>query len=283
MQKSRDAVKIFSSLAIDSIASGDLTLLQSVLHEYLPDSSYPIKISDLFDLTLNKSAIDYKNEYYYKNTIANEIFLKQHRYKSATMLSEFRIASNKADCVILNNISTCYEIKTEFDNLMRLPEQLDSYIKIFDKVYVVVARNHIESVLSIIPKEVGVIELTPKGSLIEIYKATQLKTKIDPELMIQSLRMQEYMSIVNEIYGSIPTISNMKIHSYCLDKFRDIQSDTLRILFCKTLKKHRANNYSFIEKLPSSLITSAICYNITKLKQKALIDVLNTYINKDFD
>lgn len=45
------------------------------------------------------------------------MFLKKHKINKAVMLSEFRVGANKADCVILNGLSTCYEIKTELDNL----------------------------------------------------------------------------------------------------------------------------------------------------------------------
>lgn len=277
MLRSKDAVKLFTSQAITSLAKGDFSPIKKVIENYLTVTNKPIKVSDIFDLTLAQSAKDYKGEYYYKNKIANQILIKKHNTK-ATMLSEFRVGINKADCVILNGFSTCYEIKTEFDNLNRLPEQLNSYIKLFDFVYVVSAEKHIDKIKEIIPDGVGIIELTQRGALKEKIKASKLITKIDPFLVINSLRSEEYMSIVKTVDGFLPKMSNMAVFDYCLSKFMEISSDDLRKLFRETLKLYRSNNFVFINKLPKSLISSAICYNIDKTKQSQLLDILNKKI-----
>lgn len=281
MLRSKDAMKLFTSQAISSLAKNDFSLLKRTIHEYLIPPKLPLKISELFDLTLNKTSKDYKGEYFYKNIIAQKLFLKRHGEK-ATMLAEFRVGANKADCVILNGISTCYEIKTEFDTLNRLPEQLSSYTKIFDKVIVISANKHLDKICALLPKNVGLLELTERGAIKEIIKANMLSTPIEPKIMLQSLRAQEYKYIVEVFFGSFPKMKNTEIFDYCLDKFYEIPADKLKVLFRETLKKYRANDFNFIKQLPTSLISSAICYNITKNEQNSLLDILDKNIDEEY-
>lgn len=279
MLRSKDAMKLFTSHAISSLTKNDFFLLNKTIQEYLLPLQSPLKISEIFDLTLSKISKDYKGEYFYKNIIAEKIFLKRHGEK-ATMLSEFRVGTNKADCVILNGISTCYEIKTEFDTLNRLPEQLSSYTKIFDKVFVISANKHLDKICALLPENVGLLELTKKGAIKEVIKANMLDSTIDPKFMIESLRLKEYKYIIEYYFGTLPKLNNTEIFDYCLNKFHEIPSDNLKKLFKETLKKFRANDFSFIKQLPDSLISSAICYNMTKKEKTLLLNILNKYTNE---
>lgn len=277
MLRSKDAVKLFTSRKISLLMKGDYSFLHKIVDKYIQHQERPIKISELFDATLTQSAKDYKGEYFYKNTIAKKLFLNRHGEK-ATMLSEFRVGNNKADCVILNGLSTCYEIKTEFDSLVRLPEQLSAYVKVFDKTYVITTEKHLPKVEEIASEDVGILKLTDKGEIKEVRRAKQSNSKIDPTIMIQSLRMEEYIHIVEHFFGEIPSMSNTKIFSYCLDRFHKIPPHKLKQQFRLALKKYRANNFDFINSLPNSLISSAICYSIPQNKQKDLLDILNKSI-----
>ncbi|MCR9002731.1 sce7726 family protein [Rahnella perminowiae] len=281
MLKSKDALQIFTSQAISEIANGDYSLLYRVVNEFIQPRFMPIKIADIFDLTLSKVSIDYKNEYFYKNVIANNIFLKKHSPTKATMINELRIGSSKADCVILNGYSTCYEIKTEFDNLKRLPEQLNNYCNIFDRVYVVSAEKHVEKILKCIPENVGVILLTKRGTLKEVRKAITLESSVDPDLMIQSLRRDEYVYIAEKISKVDVNVSNMNIYEHCLKIFKTEDSSSLRILFRESLKKYRSVNLELLNKVPQSLANSVISCRLKLTEQENLANILSEYIERD--
>lgn len=66
-------------------------------------------------------------------------------------MSEFWVDMSKADSVVLNGTSTVYEIKTEFDNLSRLPQQLTDYSKVFDHINVVTHERGVAAVLAAAP------------------------------------------------------------------------------------------------------------------------------------
>ena len=86
---------------------------------------------------------NYRNEYFYKNTLLNKLLLGVHSVNTTTALTEVAIAKSKADFVLINGKAVVYEIKTELDNLERLSSQIDDYYKAFDHVAVVTyEKNH---------------------------------------------------------------------------------------------------------------------------------------------
>jgi len=281
MSNTKNIGQLFTSQAINAVADGDFSLLHELIGNVLTPKFFPVKVSEIFDIAFKKLSREYKSEYFFKNIIANEVFLKKHKKNAAVMLSEFRVGTNKADCVILNGLSTCYEIKTELDNLKRLPEQLNSYISLFDKVYVVAAKTHIEKIKLIVPETVGIIELTDKNKLEEIKPALIINSEINPKLMIGSMRIAEYKFMAEEISGDKINLPNMDVYSFCLEIFENTDSYTLRKYFRNSLQKHRANDINFINTLPRSLKSSAISYSITQTRQRSLTKILSSYIEKD--
>ncbi|HFF9490162.1 sce7726 family protein [Serratia marcescens] len=278
---SRIAAQLFTSQAINKIADGDLTFLYKVLSDYLTPTVYPLKVAQVFELAFRKLSLDYKTEYFFKNAIANKLYIRRHAEKNVTMLSEFRVGNNKADCVIVNGNSTCYEIKTKFDSLKRLPDQLSSYSKIFDKVYVVCDQTHINNVLLHAPDEVGVIEFTEKGALKEVKRAIVNTHEIDREILISSLRKPEYVLIAEKLTNKPLESSNMSIYADCLNIFNQASSEELRKLFKYALKTHRKTDFGFVNKLPPSLTNMAISFKLTRSKRLALGNILTQSIHKD--
>lgn len=64
--------------------------------------------------------------------------------------------SVRADMVVINGVMHAFEIKSDKDNLLRLPNQAEAYSDIFDKVTLVVGFAHICEALEIIPDWWGV-------------------------------------------------------------------------------------------------------------------------------
>ena len=87
-----------------------------------------IKLLIYFIIQLIK---EYRNEYIFKNTIANKIIKGRHRLSNVTYINEFRVVNSICDVAIFNGTSSAYEIKTELDNFDRLENQLADYKKGF--------------------------------------------------------------------------------------------------------------------------------------------------------
>jgi hypothetical protein len=277
----KELSKLFSSRRISEFSLGNETFLLRVANHYIEHLENNFTAADVFDICYKDISENYRAEYFYKNTVAEKILIGRHSLNTATAISEFRVGKSKADCVIINGHSTCYEIKSEFDNLDRLENQLTHYQKIFDRVYVVTASNHLKHISDRENKNIGIIELTKRNTLKTIREATIENREIDVKTLIRSLRVGEYTEIVNIIYGSIPKVSNTEIFSECEKLLLEASPLKVREAFCKTIKKTRKSEKEFITKLPKSLLIAGISYKLTKQNKVNLVNNLNKTISKD--
>lgn len=277
----KDAARIFSSSYLKKVAEGDLSFLSQVVSGLELPTSTTKTIKDVYEQVYCELSKHYRHEYYYKNTLTNKQLLGRHSLNTATMLSEFRVGQNIADCVLLNGSSTCYEIKTKYDSLDRLEEQLASYCSLFDKVYVVCDERHTDKVAAVACREVGILQLTKRNTLSEVRKATDLSSRnIDVDYLMGSLRADEYKHLAQTISGYTPQVSNIKMHSACYDIISKADSGKLRDRYREILKTYRKPNIPFITSLPNSLKNAGISYKLSGKVQLQLIDILDNNLVK---
>ncbi|AIW13004.1 sce7726 family protein [Vibrio tubiashii] len=277
----KDAARIFSSSYLKRLAEGDFSLLSRVASEFdLCDGSNDT-IRDIYERVYMEVCQHYRFEYFYKNTLVNKQLLGRHSLNTATMLSEFRVGQNVADCVLLNGASTCYEIKTEYDSLERLEEQLNSYCSVFDSVYVVCDEKHLDKIIETTPGEVGIIQLTKRNTLSPKRQATDLRTRdISVENVMGSLRADEYKHLAKMISGNVPNVSNIKMYSACYQIISEADPSEIRKQYREILKAHRKPNIPFVLSLPKSLKNAGISYKFNSRIQSQLIDILDNNLCK---
>ena len=127
------------------------------------DLTYGKVISRIYSYMDN----EYRNEYYYKNTLFNNLLLQKHSLLETAALTELPIANSKADFVMINGKGIVYEIKTDLDNLQRLESQIIDYYKVFKYVNVVVSKKQLEKVKEFLQEtKVGIYELTDSKKFI---------------------------------------------------------------------------------------------------------------------
>ena len=156
---------------------------------------------------------NYRNEYFYKNTLLNKLLLGMHSVNTTTALTEMSIAKSKADFVLINGKAVVYEIKTELDNLDRLSSQIDDYYKAFDHVAVVTYEKNLQQlqkVLDNIDKPVGIYVLRKNGKLGTVRKAEKHTGDLDKEIIFKLLRKGEYEDIIAQRYGYLPEVTQFK-------------------------------------------------------------------------
>ncbi|MEE7596435.1 sce7726 family protein [Acinetobacter baumannii] len=269
--------KIFNSNTLNDIAEGDLSHVYEIRKNFFNNDN-DLTLANIFDKSFEILTKNYPNEYIYKNFIANKILLGKHSLNTATMLTEFRVGKNKADCVILNGKSTCYEIKTDYDSLVRLNEQLYSYCQIFDEVNIVCSYKHINEIKKI-PEHIGIILLSNKLTFQEIRKPIARNDNINKLLMMQSLRKDEYIELAQSLWGEKIEAPNTQIFDKCLERIIDFKDDKkINYYFIEILKKYRKNNDILIGNLPRSLANAAISYKFNKKQEMSLIECFK---NKD--
>lgn len=197
---------------------------------------------------------NYRNEYFYKNTLLNKLLLGIHSPKTTTALTEVPVAKSKADFILINGKAVVYEIKTELDNFERLETQIKDYYKAFNYVSVVTAEvnNHtIEKILSDTP--VGIYLLTDRNSLSERKKPVEYNNSLELDAIFKILRKNEYESILLTHYGNLPKVSQFNYYSECKRMFSKIDILEVYKLFVNVLKKRNRIDIDLYANVPYEL------------------------------
>lgn len=199
---------------------------------------------------------NYRNEYFYKNTLLNKLLLGVHSVNTTTALTEIAIARSKADFVLVNGKAVVYEIKTELDNLERLSSQIDDYYKVFDSVVVVTYEKNLlqlQKVLDSIEKPVGICVLRKNGKLGTVRKPQRYINDLDKESIFKLLRKEEYEDIIVQWYGYLPEVTQFKFYSACKKMFMEIPIEEVYLLVLSRLKKRTQLEKEEFIKIPYEL------------------------------
>jgi hypothetical protein len=214
--------RLFSATVFQQLATKGMSpLFARLIKEIGPSRIDPTgSVSDAFETAFAAIAQPgYRDEYFYKSAITRKVLLGRHSLRTAAMLTEVRVERCKADAVILNGTSTVYEIKSDRDNLARLPEQLASYRRAFASVCVITSDMHLKKVLEIAPWDVGVSVLKPRGSISTVRELTDLPDRIMPSSLFDVLRTQEAVQVLNAIGVSVPIVPNTERYGVVKNAF----------------------------------------------------------------
>lgn len=271
--------RLFSSAVFNELAKkGRSSTFARLVHEIGCEQFDALgSVAEAFDAAFEIiSKPGNRDEYVYKSAIAQKVLLGRHSLKTASMLTEVRVNGNKADVVILNGTSTVYEIKSERDNLSRLPEQLASYLQAFANVNVITSADHIDGVAKVAPKDVGILVLNQRGQISEVRKAIQREERINPSILFDTLRVQEASDILTLLNIDVPKVPNTERFRTVKQLFENQNPVLLHKASVLVLKKTRAQIRlkDFVFKLPYSLQTSALSTPIRQRDQVRVIDSL---------
>lgn len=230
---------IFSPKLIDKIVKGDhIFYLNSIFNQTKFDKRLErdSTVEESLSVTFRYLKKNYRNEYVFKTAIINEIIVKRHNFRNVAMLTEFPANNAKADIVILNGTSAVYEIKSDLDNLERLTSQVTAYSEIFEHVNVVSNERNIEKLQKFLPGFVGIHLLNDSFKIEEIKPPSSNLSILNPSLMFNSLRKPEYLRIIMDEYGYIPTVPNTQIFSECKKLFCELSLTKAHNYFLTVLK-----------------------------------------------
>jgi len=236
-----------------------------------------VPLRDFFDLVYSYLKKNYRNEYIYKNAIAQKIILGTHSLYTSTMLTELRAGTCKADVVVLNGTSTVYEIKSDLDSFARLAKQIDSYQQVFDRVTIITSERHVGNLKNMLPSSIGIDVLTQRYQIHTERKPASCPERINQAMIFETLRRSEYLEILGKHYGEIPRVSNTRIHSVCKDLFLKLPADTAHAEMVRVLKKRTNMQFlsDYISKLPASLMASAFSTDFSPQQAQKFVKLLN--------
>jgi hypothetical protein len=86
------------------------------------------------------------------------------------IVEEFGVEHGAArvDIAVVNGVLHGYEIKSDRDTLSRLPEQMDAYNSVFDRVTLIVGKQHIYEAINLVPDwwGISIAKFGPDSSVI---------------------------------------------------------------------------------------------------------------------
>ena len=252
------------------------TLFKRYDSERLKEKTY----FDYLKYAYRTIAKHYKCEYVYKNEIINKLLLKEYGTQDTIVINEFRVQNSIVDFALFNGESKAFEIKTEYDSRKRLDSQIQDYAKLFQKCYIVIPESlqqqYKECTLN---KNVGIIILlTENGNikLKEVRKAIANK-RVDVDVLMRSIRTNEYKNIVSEYFGKLPNVSCFEMFEKCQKKIKQIPQKDLQKLVLDEIKKRKTNT-QFLIKYPKEIRQMCLSLNLTWEQYVSLSEKLNNPI-----
>lgn len=143
--------------------------------------------------------------------------------KDDSIINEFPInpSSRRVDIVIVGKTTHAFEIKSEADSLHRLQGQVEAYLNYFDKVTVVTASKHVETIVKTTPSNVAVWEVRNKSiRIVRHGKKTPINDRTNlirlmrvPDLskLLRSTGLQVKPSPRSELVTIATTLSVAKV------------------------------------------------------------------------
>jgi len=236
-----------------------------------------VSLGDFLNIIFQFLLKNYRNEYVYKNIIANKILLGRHSLNTSQMLTEFRVGKNKADVVILNGSSTVYEIKSEYDSFARLDRQLQSYLMAFEYINLITSPSQIEIIKNHLPENVGILSFTKKNTISTIREPKSNLRNINLKFLFDSLRKEEYLNVISDFYGELPDVPNTKIHQISKKLYCSIPLISAHQLTIHVLKKRNNSKYlkDCIDRVPYSIVAYILGIGNQQNKIKNMIELFN--------
>lgn len=229
-----------SNLNIDKLNNHDIiTLARSYnILDYYPKLKRIVSsifgISDFEGITkhdlhrlLNDTLIlKYKGESTLKSLLVEEFV-----NRNVTAAFEIKVNSSRVDFLTINGDTKSFEIKSELDNLVKLPKQIRDYSKVFEYNHIVIDQKHYYKALKIIPDEYGIWSFV-NGKKIILRKATK-NAQLDASLQLN-------LFTKNELTTNFNSIVNIE---EILNKYATSQINTS---FKQMLKKRYSKRWNFI-------------------------------------
>lgn len=236
---------------------------------------------DLISEVYRFMAREYRNEYFYQNTLLNKLLLGKHSVNTTTALTQIPISKSIADFILINGKAVVYEIKTELDTFDRLDTQLKDYYKAFNHVCIVTSESQFERAACLFADSpVGIYVLTRKNTINSKLKKEPISdnSNLDYTTIFKVLHKHEHENILLQYYGKLPTSSQVFYYGECLKQFSQIPILEAYDMALMQLKNRNRILISELEKVPYELKS---LFYFSKLSKPAWKE-LNSFLSRNY-
>ena len=257
--------RLFTQYTIDDLVENSVNdVYCTIVKRYIKDE-IDAKNGEIISKIYKYMSKNYRNEYFYQNTMLNKLLLGRHSINTTTALTQIPVGKSKADFIMINGKAVVYEIKTELDSFERLETQISDYYKAFNYVCVVTCEQNFEKIN-------GMLRNTPVGICILSNRNT-LQFRKEPEknnknllhsALFKVLHKQEFENIIVSYHGQLPNATPVFYYDECYRKFSEIPMKILHSMFLKELKKRNKIIQEFFENVPYELKSLMYFYKASK-------------------
>lgn len=221
---------------------------------------------------------NYRNEYFYQNTLFNKLLLGRHSLNTTTAISQLPINKSIADYIMINGKAVVYEIKTELDSFDRLKTQIEDYQKAFNNICVVTCEQNFDK-LEILLKNtpIGIYVLSDTNTLQLRKPFIENNDFLDYKTIFNILRKKEFEQIIIDNYGTLPKTTQVKYYDTCFELVRKIPILKFYNDYIKILKLRNKIDKDKINKIPYELKSLVYFSN----RNKVDFEQLSIFLNKE--
>lgn len=223
---------------------------------------------------------NYRNEYIYKNELVNKHILRHFGKTISVAINEFRVADAVADIALFNGESKCFEIKSDLDSPQRLAVQMECYQRVFEQCYILVPADAVNAYRQVVDDNVGILTLrycrNGKAS-IKVEQVAQKNKQVDVEVLMRSVRSEEYRWMVKKAFGKLPDVTDFEMYDACGDWLRQLTDEQLHVLFREAVKM-RNSRISNLMSVSPILRQMTLSLNLSQDNVKKLQNMYNQII-----
>lgn len=134
--------------------------------------------------------------------VLRENLKRAHEREDALIIEELGLCTGNArvDVAVINNALAGYEIKSDRDTLIRLPNQIEIYSRVFDYVTVVACAAHVKKIASLAPDWFGITEAFAEGEAVALktVRPGRSNPSVDAYSLVQLLWRDEALKLLTE-------------------------------------------------------------------------------------
>lgn len=179
-----------------------------------------------------------------RELLLNQLYLEYKDDQDTAIINELGInyGASRVDVAVVNGMMHGFEIKSESDNLNRLPRQMEYYNEIFERMTIVIAPCHLAEVKEMIPDWWGIMITNRSGDKLITKRKGRKKSSQNKELLLKLLWKEDLEKFIDYmgLSKSLKKLRKHQLHNLfmkeaSLEQIREFAYDVLK-------KRYRTTN-----------------------------------------
>lgn len=143
------------------------------------------------------------NDLIIRSALKEDLRRRHARDRKLRIIEELGVQHGTAriDIAVVNGNMHGYEIKSDQDTLQRLPEQMDVFNSVFDKMTLIVGKNHLYETINMVPDWWGIViaKVNNNGSVVfRRIRRTEINKNQNSVSVAKLLWREEALRILEE-------------------------------------------------------------------------------------